>query len=240
MAARTTTCWRCWPCRSGPTWAAASTAARWSTPRHGAANMDTLISLGSSVAYLYSLAVTVAGSDQPVYFDTAALIVTLIYLGKYLEAAAKGRTGEAITRLAGLQPRTARVVRNGQERDIPIAQVVLGDTLLVRPGERMPVDGTGAGGREQRGRVDAHRREPAGGQGARRRGDRRHGQRHRAAAGARPRAVGRDTRAGRDHPAGGAGPGLQGPGAAAGRPHLRRVRAGGARPGRADLPGLAR
>jgi len=110
--------------------------------RHGAANMDTLISLGSSVAYLYSLAVTVAGSDQPVYFDTAALIVTLIYLGKYLEAAAKGRTGEAIKRLTGLQPRTARVVRNGQERDIPIAQVVEGDTLLVRPGERVPVDGT--------------------------------------------------------------------------------------------------
>ena len=109
--------------------------------RHGAANMDTLISLGSSVAYLYSLAVTVAGTDQPVYFDTAALIVTLIYLGKYLEAAAKGRTGEAITRLAGLQPRTARVVRNGQERDILIAEVVLGDTLLVRPGERVPVDG---------------------------------------------------------------------------------------------------
>ena len=109
--------------------------------RHGAANMDTLISLGSSVAYLYSLGVTIAGTDQPVYFDTAALIVTLIYLGKYLEAAAKGRTGEAITRLAGLQPRTARVVRNGQERDIPIAEVVQGDTLLVRPGERMPVDG---------------------------------------------------------------------------------------------------
>jgi Cu+-exporting ATPase len=109
--------------------------------RHGAANMDTLISLGSSIAYLYSLAVTIAGADRPVYFDTAALIVTLIYLGKYLEAAAKGRTGEAIKRLAGLQPSTARVVRNGQERDIPVAQVVLGDTLLVRPGERVPVDG---------------------------------------------------------------------------------------------------
>ncbi len=110
--------------------------------RHGAANMDTLISLGSSIAYLYSLAVTIAGSDQAVYFDTAALIVTLIYLGKYLEAAAKRRTVAAIERLARLQPRTARVVRNDQERDIPIAQVVEGDTLLVRPGERVPVDGT--------------------------------------------------------------------------------------------------
>jgi Cu+-exporting ATPase len=109
--------------------------------RHGAANMDTLISLGSTVAYLYSLAVTVAGSDQPVYYDTAALIVTLIYLGKYLEVAARGRTGAAIKRLAGLQPRTARVVRNGQERDLQVEQVVQGDVVLVRPGERVPVDG---------------------------------------------------------------------------------------------------
>jgi Cu+-exporting ATPase len=109
--------------------------------RHGAVNMDTLISLGSSVAYLYSLAVTIAGSNQPVYYDTAALTVTLIYLGKYLETAATGRAGEAIKRLAGLQPRTARVVRNGQERDIPVAQVVIGDQVLVRPGERVPVDG---------------------------------------------------------------------------------------------------
>jgi Cu+-exporting ATPase len=109
--------------------------------RHGAANMDTLISLGSSAAYLYSLAVTLAGGNQVVYFDTAALIVTLIYLGKYLEAAAKGRTGEAIRRLARLQPRTARVVRNGQERDVPIDQVVHGDLVVVRPGEQVPVDG---------------------------------------------------------------------------------------------------
>jgi len=109
--------------------------------RHGAANMDTLISLGSSVAYLYSLAVTLAGSSQAVYFDTAALIVTLIYLGKVLEAAARGRAGEAIRRLAGLQPRTARVLRNGQERDLPTAQIVQGDLLLVRPGEQVPVDG---------------------------------------------------------------------------------------------------
>jgi P-type Cu+ transporter len=109
--------------------------------RHGAVNMDTLISLGSSIAFLSSLAVTIAGADQPVYYDTAALIVTLIYLGKYLEAAARGRAGEAIKQLAGLRPRTARVIRNGQERDLPIEQVVLGDMLLVRPGARMPVDG---------------------------------------------------------------------------------------------------
>jgi Cu+-exporting ATPase len=110
--------------------------------RHGGANMDTLISLGSSVAFLYSVAVTVVAPGQAVYYDTAVLIVTLIYLGKYLEAAAKGRTGEAIRRLAGLQPRTARVVRNGTERDLPLEQVVTGDVVLVRPGERVPVDGT--------------------------------------------------------------------------------------------------
>ncbi len=110
--------------------------------RHGAANMDTLISLGSSAAYLYSLVVTVTGATQAVYFDTAALIVTFIYLGKYLEAAAKSRTGDAIRRLAGLRPRVARVLRNGQQRDLPIDGVVLGDILLVRPGEQIPVDGT--------------------------------------------------------------------------------------------------
>jgi Cu+-exporting ATPase len=110
--------------------------------RHGSANMDTLISLGSSVAYLYSVAVTIAAPGQAVYYDTAALIVTLIYLGKYLEAAAKGRTGEAIRQLIGLQPRTALVVRNGAERALPLEQVVTGDVVLVRPGERVPVDGT--------------------------------------------------------------------------------------------------
>jgi len=109
--------------------------------RHGAANMDTLVSLGSTVAFVYSVVAMVALPGQYVYFDTAALIITLIYLGKYLEAAAKGRTGEAIKALMGLQPRTARVIRNGQERDLPIAQVVSGDMLLVRPGERVPVDG---------------------------------------------------------------------------------------------------
>jgi len=114
--------------------------------RHGAANMDTLVSLGSTVAFVYSVVAMIALPGQYVYFDTAALIITLIYLGKYLEAAAKGRTGEAIKALMGLQPRTARVIRNGQERDLPIAQVVSGDALLVRPGERVPVDGVVTGG----------------------------------------------------------------------------------------------
>ncbi len=111
------------------------------TARHLSANMDTLVSLGSSVAFVYSLVATVALPGQAVYFDTAALIVTLIYAGKYLEAAAKGRATEAITALAGLQPRTAHVVRNGTERDIALEHVVVGDTLVVRPGETIPVDG---------------------------------------------------------------------------------------------------
>jgi len=109
--------------------------------RHLSANMDTLVSLGSSVAYLYSLVATVALPGQATYFDTAALIVTLIYVGKYLEAAVKGRATEAITALAGLRPRTAHVVRNGAERDVPVEGVVVGDALVVRPGETIPVDG---------------------------------------------------------------------------------------------------
>ena len=109
--------------------------------RHGTVNMDTLIALGSTAAYVYSLVATIALPGQFVYYDAAAVIVTLIYLGKYLESAAKARTGEAIKKLAGLQPRAARVVRNGQERDIPVEQVVGGDVLLIRPGEKVPVDG---------------------------------------------------------------------------------------------------
>jgi len=110
--------------------------------RHGSANMDTLVSLGSTVAYLYSAVAAVALANPVVYFDTAALIITLIYLGKYLEYAARGKTGQAITALMGLRPRTARVERNGVERDLPIEGVVTGDIVLIRPGEAVPVDGT--------------------------------------------------------------------------------------------------
>ena len=126
------------------------------TARHGSANMDTLISLGSTTAYLYSLwlllwgnnyhppmgmAMGPNGNEAMTYFDTAALIITLIYLGKYLEAVAKGRTSDAIRKLMGLQAKTARVIRNGQEQDIPLAQVIMGDLLVVRPGEKIPTDG---------------------------------------------------------------------------------------------------
>ena len=117
--------------------------------RHFSANMDTLISLGTSAAYLYSLAFTIAYGPEAIhfiYYDAAAVITTLILLGKYLESVAKGRSSEAIKRLMGLQPRTARIVRNGQEMDIPLAQVIADDTIIVRPGEKIPVDGIVADG----------------------------------------------------------------------------------------------
>jgi P-type Cu+ transporter len=114
------------------------------TLRHGSANMDTLVSLGSTAAYLLSVVATffpqVVGPVT--FYDTTALIVTLIYLGKYLEVRAKGQTNEAIKKLIGLQARTAHVVRGGQEIELPIEQVQVGDELLVRPGEKIPVDGT--------------------------------------------------------------------------------------------------
>jgi P-type Cu+ transporter len=121
--------------------------------RNGSANMDVLVVLGTSVAYIYSIAVMIALTldshllGHHVYFETAAVIITLIVLGKLLEARAKGRTSEAIKKLMGLQPKTARVVRNGSEQDIPITEVVSGDVVVVRPGERIPVDGVVVNGR---------------------------------------------------------------------------------------------
>ncbi len=115
--------------------------------RLGTANMDVLVALGTSAAYFYSLAVTLAralGSTALgayTYFETAAVIITLIVLGKYLEARAKGRAGEAIRALMALQPERARVLRDGQEVEIPAAEVRVGDILIVRPGERIPADG---------------------------------------------------------------------------------------------------
>ena len=111
--------------------------------RHGSANMDTLISLGSTAAYVMSVVATffpqVVGGIT--FYDTTALIVTLIFLGKYLEARAKGQTNEAIKKLIGLQARTAHVVRSGQEVELPIEQVRVSDEVVVRPGEKIPVDG---------------------------------------------------------------------------------------------------
>jgi Cu+-exporting ATPase len=115
--------------------------------RNQSANMDVLVALGSSVAYFYSIAVTGGLLGGHVYFETSAAIITLIKVGKLLEAQAKGKTSEAIKALMGLQPKTARVERAGQELDIPTDQVVVGDLVIVRPGEKIPVDGRVVDGR---------------------------------------------------------------------------------------------
>lgn len=113
------------------------------TLRHFSANMDTLISLGSTAAYIMSVVATFWPSlvGSITFYDTTALIVTLIFLGKYLEVRAKGQTNEAIKKLMGLQARTAHVLRNGKEIELPIELVRVDDELVVRPGEKIPVDG---------------------------------------------------------------------------------------------------
>ncbi|MDZ7318493.1 MAG: heavy metal translocating P-type ATPase [candidate division KSB1 bacterium] len=118
----------------------------WKALKHGTADMNTLIALGTGAAYIYSVVATffpnfLPGNMRHVYYDTTAVIITLILFGRLLEARAKGRTSEAIKKLMGLQPKTARVIRNGAETDIAIEEVRVGDLILVRPGERIPVDG---------------------------------------------------------------------------------------------------
>jgi len=112
--------------------------------RHGSATMDTLISLGSTASYLLSAAATLFPHlvNTMTTYDSTVLIILLIFLGKYLEARARGQATDAIGRLAGLQARTAHVVRDGQEMDLPLEQVQVGDVLIVRPGEKVPVDGS--------------------------------------------------------------------------------------------------
>ena len=125
----------------------------WKVARHRATDMNTLIAVGTSAAYAYSVAAILfpgffeaagiaKGSEPPLYFDTSSAIITLILLGRFLEARARSHTSDAIKKLIGLQPRTARVVRDGVEYDIAIEAVVVGDVVRVRPGEKVPVDGT--------------------------------------------------------------------------------------------------
>ncbi len=118
----------------------------WKQFRHHSANMDTLIAMGTGAAWLYSSAITLFPEAVPslarhAYFEAAVVIVALINFGSALELRARGKTSEAIRRLIGLQPKTARVVRDGQEIDVPIGEVGLDETLRVRPGERIAVDG---------------------------------------------------------------------------------------------------
>jgi Cu+-exporting ATPase len=117
----------------------------WSAAIHRAANMNTLIALGTGAAFLYSFWQTLNGGHE-VYFESAAVIITLILLGRTLEARARGRASEAIRRLMDLQPPVARVVRDGAEVEIPIEEVRVGDLLIARPGERIAVDGRVADG----------------------------------------------------------------------------------------------
>jgi Cu+-exporting ATPase len=131
-------------------------AIAWRVGRHGSADMNTLIALGTTAAFVYSTVATfwpslfesahrahdhMLGDRPPVYFETAIIILALILLGRWLEARAKGRTSAAITRLMGLRARTARVIRDGRDADIPVDEVVPGDVVSVRPGEKVPVDG---------------------------------------------------------------------------------------------------
>ena len=109
--------------------------------RNGSANMDVLIALGSSAAYFYSIPVVIGLIPGHVYFETSAVIITLIKLGKFLEARAKGRTSEAIKKLMSLRAKTARIIRDSQEMEIPVDEVLVGDLVIVRPGEKIPVDG---------------------------------------------------------------------------------------------------
>ena len=123
-------------------------AGAFAAARHRTTNMNTLVAVGSSAAYFYSVTAVLfpsffadRGLGAPVYFDTAAAIITLILFGRMLESRAKGQTSDAIKKLIGLRPRTARIVRDGREQDVPVEEVQVGDLVLVRPGESVPVDG---------------------------------------------------------------------------------------------------
>ncbi len=114
----------------------------WKSLKNGSANMDVLVAMGSSVAYFYSLAVLFYTSlGVHVYFETSAVIITLIKLGKMLEARTKGRTGGAIHKLIALRPKTATILEDAKEREIPLSRIKVGDVLIVHPGESIPVDG---------------------------------------------------------------------------------------------------
>ncbi len=115
--------------------------AAWHALRGGSANMDVLIALGTSMAYLFSAVVTMLALQQHIYFEASAAIITLVLLGKLMEARAKGKTSAAIEELIKLQPKTARVERNGEIIEVDASTLVLGDIFIVRPGENLPVDG---------------------------------------------------------------------------------------------------
>jgi Cu+-exporting ATPase len=115
----------------------------WKSLKNGSANMDVLVAMGSSVAYFYSLALLLYPPlGKHVYFETSAIIITLIKLGKMLESRTKGRTGGAIRKLMGLRPKTATILKEGKEIEVPVSKVKVGDVIIIRPGGSIPVDGT--------------------------------------------------------------------------------------------------
>lgn len=121
----------------------------WKALKHGSSDMNTLVALGTSAAYLYSVFATVfpqffrtQGLAPDVYYEAAAVIITLVLLGRLLERRARGQTSAALRQLMGLQAKTARIIREGKEKDIPVEVVEIGDIIVVRPGEKIPVDGT--------------------------------------------------------------------------------------------------
>lgn len=113
----------------------------WTAMKNKSANMDSLIAIGTSAAYFYSVYAIIFNPEGHQYFEVAAILITLVLLGKYLEALAKRRTSEAISKLMRLGAKTATVIRNGKETDIPIEQVAVGDEVVVKPGQKIPVDG---------------------------------------------------------------------------------------------------
>jgi Cu+-exporting ATPase len=126
----------------------------WAAGKHGTTNMNTLVAVGTTAAYAYSVFVTFfpdvvrrAGLQSAVYYESAVVIIALILMGRWLEARAKGQTSAAIEKLLGLAPQTARVIREGEEVDLPLERVVAGDLLRVRPGDKVPVDGVVVEGR---------------------------------------------------------------------------------------------
>jgi len=120
----------------------------WGALRHGSADMNTLIAVGTSAAYLYSVAVVLfskffaeVGMGHGLFFDTSSMIIALILMGRFLESRARGQTSEAIKKLIGLRPNTATLIREGKEVEVSVEEVATGDILMVKPGERIPVDG---------------------------------------------------------------------------------------------------
>ena len=150
----------------------------WSALVHKTADMNTLVALGTGAAFLYSAAGTISpgfllahGIVPDVYFEAAILIVGLVLTGNALESRAKGQTAIALRKLVELQPKTATVLQNGMELDLPVESIREGDTILVRPGQRIPTDGRVDFRQERSGRIHAHGRIASSGEGSRRQGD---------------------------------------------------------------------